>query len=180
MKIFGSGKAKYKDEGLYSLIQPVIEANFKTYGEPPGTNIYRKEMRKLRKGEPQKILQEYPLARQIVWALLSEERWVRVLCEKWAFEKESVFFDGVKKETLENTLDALRKGGLLDMVGDCFSSSYCFASELITEMSKGTFWNPPSVKGFEYRVNEELREALIKFLQPYESEKRQYQLPKKS
>jgi hypothetical protein len=158
---------------LYNIIHPVKDAQFAKYGKHSNEH-YESQMQALREGRPQQRLQDDRLAREIVKALLEIENSVPVI----SIDYEHQWLDAVVIHAMPDNVVSERVGnliddGLLDFYVLCHEPhKYAFQSEIIKRESS----MPPNA-GFlcaEFEMNGELRAALKKMLEPFDTERPLY------
>lgn len=178
---------------LYSLIYPVKERHFVDYGRTWDHN-YEEKMLALADGKPQQRLHNDRIAREVVRAILTAtdrygcgSSWVRMEgMGRGIRTYGATTFPEVSDDNLRQRLYALMKeDGLLDvMFGACGDpGSWCFESEIIYWEEKvtpsGAKQKPYTNSMARFEANQQLREAVIAMLKPFEAEKPMYIHPER-
>ncbi len=167
-------EARVEPVDLYSIISRIPP----NLGDPYSRKIYQERMAALKAGEPQRILQEDDLARQIVRALLTAEhspngtKWIPIQGYYQDPFETTIYatrFSGVRDGEIKERLFMLYDSGLLDNTRIVRPGIplWAFQTEIST-LPKGR------LSSVQFIENPELRKALSEMLRPYESEEPLY------
>jgi len=156
---------------LYSIIHPLKEQHFKDYGRVLDYR-YEEKMQALKEGRPQIRLNEDPLARAVVRAILSINNWRPIEGKDAKMSTHgATTFPQVSNDEIINTLYALmNEDGLLDVrFGGCGSSGlWVFESEIIYFQQQIYFPSKSMDKFAKFERNPILRDAISTIISPYE------------